>query len=211
MMVRMKRQQDTPHNADPVHAAYSARAHEYIDLLGHIDSTAPEDRKLVDQWARKCTGRVIDVGCGPGHWTAYLTEAGINATGIDPVPEFVDHAKRTYPNVQFRQGTVDDLSALPSSLGGVFSWYSLIHLNPKDVPAALATMHGSLVARGRLLLAFFEGDTLEEFPHAVAPAFAWPLGTMIETVHRAGFTITHREHRCDPRHRPHAALLAYRS
>lgn len=92
MMVRMKRQQDTPHNADPVHAAYSARAHEYIDLLGHIDSTAPEDRKLVDQWARKCTGRVIDVGCGPGHWTAYLTEAGINATGIAPVPEFVDHA-----------------------------------------------------------------------------------------------------------------------
>lgn len=114
----MSSQQDTPHSIDPVHAAYSARAHEYIGLLGHIDSTAPEDRRLVDQWARKCTGRVIDVGCGPGHWTAYLTEAGINATGIDPVPEFVDHAQRTYPNVQFRQGTVDDLSALPSSLAG---------------------------------------------------------------------------------------------
>jgi len=206
----MSSQQDDPHNADPVHVAYSARAHEYITLFGHIGSTAPEDRDLVDRWSRSCTGLVVDVGCGPGQWTAYLAEAGPSVIGIDPVEEFIDHAQRINPTVQFRLGTIDDLDTLPVPLGGIFSWYSLIHLDPKDVPCALATIYRSMAPGGQLLLAFFDGDKVEEFPHAVAPAFTWPLGTMIETVRRSGFTITHQEHRHDPGHRPHAALLAYR-
>jgi hypothetical protein len=47
----MSSQQDDPHNADPVHVAYSACAHEYITLFGRISSTAPEDRDLVDRWS----------------------------------------------------------------------------------------------------------------------------------------------------------------
>lgn len=209
-MARMNSRPRTPDHPNPVHAAYSARAHEYINLLGHISSTAPEDRDLVDRWARRCSGRVVDIGCGPGHWTAYLAEAGINAMGIDPVEQFIDHAQRTYPTVQFRRGSIDDLTNLAAPLAGLFSWYSLIHLDPKEVPTALTTMYQSMEPGGQLLLAFFDGDKVEEFPHAVAPAFTWPLSTMIETVHRAGFTITHQEHRHDPGHRPHAALLAYR-
>ena len=111
-MARMNSRPRTPDHPNPVHAAYSARAHEYINLLGHISSTAPEDRDLVDRWARKCSGRVVDIGCGPGHWTAYLAEAGINAMGIDPVEQFIDHAQRTYPTVQFRRGSIDDLTNL---------------------------------------------------------------------------------------------------
>lgn len=206
----MNRRSGKPSDAGAVRSAYSARAHEYIDLLGNIDTTASEDRALVALWARGCTGRVVDIGCGPGHWTAYLAALGVTAEGIDPVPEFIDHAQRTYPKVPFRQGTVDDLSDLPYPLGGVLSWYSLIHLDPTDMPEALATMRAALAPGGRLLLAFFDGDRVEEFPHAVAPAFYWPLDTMITTVHRAGFTVTHREHRLDPGQRPHAALFASR-
>lgn len=206
----MNRKSRNPSNAGAVHSAYSARAHEYIDLLGNIETTAPQDRAMVALWARRCTGRVVDIGCGPGHWTAYLTELGVAAEGIDPVPEFIDHAQRTYPKVPFRQGIVDDLSGLPYPLGGVLSWYSLIHLDPMGVPDALATMRGVLAPGGHLLLAFFEGDKDEQFPHAVAPAFYWPLDTMIKTVRRAGFTVTHRERRLDPGQRPHAALFASR-
>jgi len=206
----MNRRPRKSSNTDTVQSAYSARAHEYIDLLGEMDTTAPEDRAMVARWARGCTGRVVDIGCGPGHWTAYLEQLGVTAEGIDPVPEFVDHAQRTFPKVPFRQGTVADLTDLQYPLGGVFSWYSLIHLDPTDVPEALATMRAALAPEGRLLLGFFDGDDLDAFPHAVAPAFYWPLDTMIDTVHRAGFTVTHRENRLDPGRRPHAALWATR-
>lgn len=200
----------THDKAAAVYRAYSTRAQEYTDLLGHINTTAPRDQATVTRWARDCTGRVVDVGCGPGHWTAYLTEAGVTAEGIDPVSEFVEHARRTYPEVPYRQGTFDDLGDLPYPLGGVFSWYSLIHLDPSDVPEVLATMHASLAPGGRILLAFFDGARIEEFPHAVAPAFYWPHRKMMDAVHHAGFTITHQEQRHDPGRRPHAALFAYR-
>lgn len=207
----MKRRSRKPGHSGAVHSAYSARAHEYIDLLGNIDTTAPEDRAMVARWARGCTGRVVDIGCGPGHWTAYLAGLGVTAEGIDPVAEFIDHAQHTYPKVSFRQGTIDALSDLPYPLGGAFSWYSLIHLSPSQVPEALATIRAALAPGGRLLLAFFDGDEIGEFPHAVAPAFYWPLDTMIGFVVRAGFTVTHREYRLDPGQRPHAALCARRN
>ena len=196
--------------ADTVRRAYSAKAKEYAELLGHIDDTTREDQATVTRWARDCTGRVVDVGCGPGHWTAYLSDAGVAVEGIDPVPEFIDHARHTYPTVPYRQGSFSDLGDLPQALGGVFSWYSLIHLGPDDVPGTLATMHSSLAPGGQLLLAFFDGPRLEEFPHAVAPAFYWPLRRMIDVVEHAGFTVTHREQRHDPGHRPHAAIFAHR-
>ena len=79
-----------------------------------------------------------------------------------------------------------------------------------DVPDALATTRGALALEGRLLLAFFDDDKVEQFTHAVAPAFYWPMETMIKTVLRAGFTVTHRERRLDPGRRPHAALYASR-
>jgi hypothetical protein len=32
--------------------------------------------------------------------------------GIDPVEQFIDHAQRTYPTVQFHRGSIDDLTNL---------------------------------------------------------------------------------------------------
>lgn len=195
-------------SADTVPHAYSARASEYIELLGHIETAAPEDQAAVTRWARDCAGPVVDVGCGPGHWAAHLATLGVSVEGIDPVPEFIDHARATYPQVPYRVGSFDDLNDLPQALGGVLSWYSLIHLNPDDVPDVLETMHASLAPGGRLLLAFFDGDRVEEFPHAVTPAFYWPLQEMIDTVQQVGFTVTYSQRRHDPGRRPHAALYA---
>ena len=80
-----------------------------------------------------------------------------------------------------------------------------------DVPDVLATIHASLAPGGRLLLAFFDGDRVEEFPHAVGPASYWPLCEMIDTVQQAGFIVTHSQRRHDRGHRPHAALFARRN
>lgn len=53
--------------------AYSRRAVEYSDLLGSMEAVHPSDRQLVDCWADGVTGRVVDAGCGPGHWGDILS------------------------------------------------------------------------------------------------------------------------------------------
>lgn len=117
--------------------AYIARAAEYIELFGSIDAAAEFDRDLVLGWALSVDGRIIDVGCGPGQWTAFLADHGVDIEGIDPVPAFVDEAQLRHRGFVFRLGRAERLDVDGASLGGILAWYSLIHMDPDHVDHAL--------------------------------------------------------------------------
>ncbi|KNC20129.1 hypothetical protein AC792_02300 [Arthrobacter sp. RIT-PI-e] len=92
-----------------IQKAYSHRAAEYTELLGSIESVHPADRLLVTGCAERLSGPVIDAGCGPGHWTAFLAEHRVPVSGVDLVPAFVDHARAEYPGIAFDVGSIDAL------------------------------------------------------------------------------------------------------
>lgn len=55
-----------------------------------MEAAAAPDRELISNWAREHSrGKILDVGCGPGHWTNWLHEQGITISGVDPKPEFI--------------------------------------------------------------------------------------------------------------------------
>lgn len=192
-----------------VRQAYSRRAHEYAELFGDAADAAAEDRDLIAAWAARCPGPIIDVGCGPGQWTAYLADLGHDGEGIDPVPEFVAGARRRYPACSFRTGTVADLGRSGATYGGALCWYSLIHLEPAAMPGALAAIRACLVPGGRLLVGFFDGERVERFDHAVTPAYFWPVACLAALVEAAGFRVAQTEQRRDAAaSRPHAAIHA---
>ncbi|HEV7847862.1 MAG TPA: class I SAM-dependent methyltransferase [Mycetocola sp.] len=112
-------------------AAYSHRATEYIELLGSVTAMHPSDLQLISTWAGDVEGEIIDAGCGPGHWTNFLAEQGLDARGVDLVPEFISHARNTFPGVDFTLGSLDSLDVGMGSIGGILSWYSLIHHEPE--------------------------------------------------------------------------------
>lgn len=194
-----------------VQRAYGARATEYVELLGMMDAVAAPDRDFVDSWACKLLGPVLDVGCGPGHWTAFLHAKGINITGIDPTPEFITHAQAAHSGVSFRDGRAEHLGVPDASLGGLLAWYSLIHSEPADVTAALTEFARVLRPGGGLLLGFFEGPAFESFDHAISTAYRWPVDALNARVQQAGFTVTETHTRTDPRARPHGSIVAMRT
>ncbi|GAA3967717.1 class I SAM-dependent methyltransferase [Gordonia caeni] len=196
---------------DEVRESYRARAGEYIDLLGSIDDTSPVDRALVADWAGAADGPILDVGCGPGHWTAFLHTAGAEVVGIDPVEAFVEHAARSYPDVDYRLGRVDDLGVDEESVGAILAWYSLIHLPPADLDAALLECARVLVPGGSLLVGFFEGPDLAPFDHAVTTAWFWPIPELTRRIEGAGFTVAGTWSRHDDGARPHGAIRATRA
>ena len=193
-----------------VHADYTARADEYITLLGSIEATASEDRTLVSVWAQEVDGLVLDVGCGPGHWTSYLHAAGVEVVGIDPVGAFIDSARVTYPDTDFLLGRAEDLDVPAGSIGGVLAWYSLIHTEPELLAVALDEFARVIRPGGSLLLGFFVGDQCEPFDHAVTTAYLWPVSLLAEHVRRAGFGVITTQERTDPGARPHGAIIAQR-
>lgn len=191
-------------------AAYAARATEYADLLGRMDAVAAPDRDLVLRWARAVGGPVVDAGCGPGHWTDLLHRAGLDVEGVDPVPEMLALAGARFPGVRFRPGRLQDLGVADASLGGVLAWFSLIHTDPEDVPAALDAVARALRPGGGLLLGFFTGDQVEPFDHAVVTAWRWPVGALGVHLEAAGLTVVETQARTDPGTRPQGALVAER-
>src|SRR6185437_10788844 len=123
--------------------------------------------------------RVWDVGCGPGHVTAFLAGLGLRAAGIDLSGEMIGQAAKRHPGLEFSTGSMTALPAAGASWDGLVSFYSLIHMiDDADVRAALAEFRRVLAGGGLLLLAVHAG---EETRHLAE----W-LGAELE---RASFTV----------------------
>ena len=195
---------------ETVRESYSARSQEYADLFGSMTSTHPSDRALVRSWAAALTGPVLDAGCGPGQWTDFLAACGVAASGIDLVPEFVERARVRYPRLSFDVGDFEAVDAAAESLGGVLSWYSLIHHSPQDIQIPLAEFARVIRPGGGLLVGFFEGATVDTFDHAVTTAHRWPVAELSEQLVTAGFEVTETHTRTGSGYRPHGAITARR-
>ena len=144
-----------------VSEAYSARAAEYIEALGVVEAMHPSDAVLIASWGAQVDGPALDIGCGPGHWTAFLAQRGVDIRGVDLTPAFIEHARATYPDVRFATASVEALDASDASLGGVLAWYSLIHHTPDAIGPALDEIARALRPGGLLLVGFFEGAIVE--------------------------------------------------
>lgn len=147
-----------PH--ETVGASYDALAEEYAERLGDELSYKPLDRALLQMMLEAVPGDlpVADLGCGPGHVAGWLAEQGARAVGIDLSAGMVDVATARYQRAEFRRGDLLDLPAADGEFGAALSLYSVIHLEPRERPRAIAEMHRVLVPGGQLLVAVHAGD-----------------------------------------------------
>jgi len=193
---------------DEVNDAYCLRAAEYVELFGSMSAVHPSDRQLVSTWVSGIEGSVIDAGCGPGQWTNFLAELGLSVCGVDLVPEFIERARSKYPDVPFTIGSLNALDVLEGSADGVLAWYSLIHHEPGAIRVPLVEFSRALRPDGTLLIGFFEGPIIEEFAHAVAPAYRWPVDALSGELIAAGFDVVESHVRKSSGERSQAAIVA---
>ncbi len=144
-------------------SSYNAVAPSYLARFGTELDAKPLDRALLGAFAeivrdRLGGGPVADMGCGPGHITAYLTALGLDTVGIDLSDKMVDLARRTYPGVRFDQGSMTSLGLSDRSLSAIVAFYSIIHIPDGHLPMVFADFHRVLRPDGVLLLSFQVGD-----------------------------------------------------
>jgi uncharacterized protein YceH (UPF0502 family)/phospholipid N-methyltransferase len=145
---------------DKVRAAYAAVAVSYAEQFCDELAGLPFESWLLRRVVDLADGSpVVEVGTGPGHVAAFLAEAGADATGLDITPEMVDQARRRYPGVSYQVGDLRRLMrpTTHDGWGAVLAWYSLIHLAPSELPAAIASLARPLRANGWLVLALHTG------------------------------------------------------
>jgi ubiquinone/menaquinone biosynthesis C-methylase UbiE len=192
---------------DSTRASYDAVAAAYAEALSDELRRKPLDRALLTAFAEQVReagrgeARVWDVGCGPGHVTAFLAGLGLRAAGVDLSAAMAEQARKRHPDLTFSTGSMTALPAAGASWDGLVSFYSLIHMiDDADLRAALDEFRRVLTDGGLLLLAVHAGDETrhlaEWFGAGVDVSFrffepAW-LGAELE---RAGFAVESLTHR----------------
>ncbi len=142
-------------------AVSSAYADHLADELDHLPFEAWLLRRVVELAGDH---PVVEVGCGPGHVTHFLAQAGARATGMDLTPAMVEEARRRFPDGDYVVGDLRSLMrpAGDAGWGAVLAWYSLIHLAPSELPDAFAALTRPLLPGGWLVVAVHAGaGTLE--------------------------------------------------
>ena len=180
-------------------AAYDSVAADYAERFGAELTGKPMDRALFAAFAElvQAVGGspVADVGCGPGHVTAYLNELGVPAFGIDLSPEMVAVARRSHPGLRFDRGSMTALDVPDGHLSGIVAMYSIIHIPPDVLPGVFAEFRRALAPGGHLMLAFQAGDerrhVTEAFGHPVSvDAYCLPPDRVAGLLTQAGLIMS---------------------
>ncbi|MDI3403999.1 class I SAM-dependent DNA methyltransferase [Streptomyces cavernicola] len=169
---------------DTLHAtreAYDAIAPTYAEMFQDPLRERPLERALLSGFAELVResgeGRVLDLGCGPGDFTAHLDGLGLQAFGLDASPVMVELARGAHPGLRFEVGSMASLDVADGVLGGVLSRWSVIHTPPRDVPVILAEIARVLAPGGHLLIDFPATDgphvETQSYDHAVVTAYRW--------------------------------------
>lgn len=164
--------------SDEVRHAYDAVAELYaslnIDALDR-DTNARDWLAAFAGLAAQRSGIVADLGCGPGHIVDHLCGLGLRVVGYDLSAGQIAQARLTFPGSEFHVGDLTALEMADSSLGGIVSRYSIIHLRPGDLGHVFEEWWRVLEPGAPVLVSFFgsraAGAHGTPFDHKVATAY----------------------------------------
>jgi len=128
-------------------AVYDERAADYADF-----TASAVEKTALAAFIAACPaqGRVLDLGCGPGHAAGAMQRAGLQVDATDATPAMVRMA-RTHPGVTVRQATFDDLDG-HAIYDGIWASFSLLHSGRAAFPGHLAAIARALRPGGFLML-----------------------------------------------------------
>jgi trans-aconitate methyltransferase len=106
---------------------------------------------LIDLLAPRPGERILDLGCGTGHLTAQIAEAGSEVVGIDSSSQMVEEARRLYPRVRFEVADARDFT-FDDAFDAVFS-NAVLHW-VKEPEKAIACVRSALEPGGRFVAEF---------------------------------------------------------
>ncbi|WKX73726.1 class I SAM-dependent methyltransferase [Streptomyces sp. XD-27] len=186
-----------------VRESYDTVAAAYAKLVKSPAQLDPLSRAMLAAFAEAVRtadrGPVADLGCGPGHVTAYLADLGVPAFGVDLSPKMIELARQAYPSLRFTVGSMTAPAIRDNELGGILAYYSTHHTPPELLPVVFAAFHRTLAPGGHLMLAGHVGDGERLRPtrayggHPVSyESHLLPADRIAELLDRAGLAVTAR-------------------
>ena len=109
---------------------------------------------------------LLDVGCGPGHDSAYWTKKGLRTLGIDVSPKTIGVARGLYPMLEFQVLDVLHLKKSGRKFDAVWMAYSLLHIARDSATDVIKSVSFSLRDGG---IFFVETTVMDSTQEGVRP------------------------------------------
>ena len=168
---------------DETIGVYDRQAGRYAEMVAGI---GPEPDLACFLDGLPAGGRILDLGCGPGHTARRMMDAGFSVEAIDGSEKMVRLAQAA--GVNARKATFDDLDA-QGRYDGVWASFSLLHAPKADFPAHLTRIHRALRPSGRFFLGMKLGDG--EGVDALGRFYSYySRDDLLHLLAEAGFTVT---------------------
>jgi SAM-dependent methyltransferase len=121
----------------------------YSDFADYYEQVFPF-REEAYAFLRRCllspSGRILDAGCGTGHYCGRLAADGFQVVGIDLDPKMIEVAQARYPKAAFRRLDMREVGRLPGPFAGAFCIGNTVsHLSRDELGAFLRDLSPRLL------------------------------------------------------------------
>ncbi len=96
--------------------------------------------------------RVLDLGCGTGHFSTYIKTLGYDVTGLDPSTKMLNYARQNFPDITFVEGYSNALPFEAATFDLVISIEVLRYLDTKIVFESYEEMYRVLKPGGKIFI-----------------------------------------------------------
>ena len=140
--------------------SYDKTAVEYYKLVSEF-KLLPEITEFI-KIVRK-NGKILDLGCGPGHHSKYFSNLGFDVIGIDLSLEMIKIAKRESIKSVFQVMDILDLNFEKDTFNGIWASASLLHVPKSKIKFVLKKLKEILIENGILYISLKQGEGSEIF------------------------------------------------
>lgn len=132
---------------------YARQADDYATMMEREAADDP----LIDTFIAACPrgAKVLDLGCGPGHFAGRMAHAGLHVDAMDAVPEMVARTSAR-SGVNARLGRFEDVTQT-QEYDGIWAYFSLLHAPRADFATHLEAVARALKPGGVFFIGMKRG------------------------------------------------------
>lgn len=146
-------------NKESTMNAHDAIAYKYYEEYKNDIS----DLEYIDTFLKTCKHKILDLGCGMGHYAKYMSSKGFKVVGIDFSKEMLKIAKAHDDKCNFIEADICQLPEyLDRDFDGVVIAYVLQHLSKDEARICLQKLNKFLSVGAKILIFFREGNRVLE-------------------------------------------------
>ncbi len=138
----------------------------YSEFAAHYERVFPLREPVLDYLRARLPAppaRILDAGCGPGHYCGRLAQAGYDAVGVDLDAAMIDAARAAHPGADFHVLDLAEAARLPGDLDGAFCLGNVApHLEPEALARVLDALRAKLPAGAPWLVQTVNWDPVLE-------------------------------------------------